>query len=800
MGALLHDLRLALRQLSRRPGFAAIAVLTLAVGMGVNTVAFGVVNGLLLKGFTTAAGPGVGRLKTTPTGDENGYASLPEYSRFEEATRGRADLAAEGRLALAWRHDGETDTAWGLLVSPGYFGLVPVEPVAGVNQVTGGRGRPLSAVVGERYWRQRLAAAPLAGLTLNLNGVDVAVTGVLPEAFTGPGGIYAPDVWLPLEGVPELALSPSLRARDSRWLFLLARPSPGVPPAALDAAAAVAADGMARDWPGTHTGRGAHYVPPGAIDGELGGLRTAAAVAMAVIGLVLLLACFNVATLLLARAADREREMGIRAALGAGGPRLLRMALAEGLLLSMLAGVLTLLLAWWTSALVGTFAIPTDQPQHIDLSPDGRIVVFVLVLVLAAGLLPAIWPARRAARVDVMAAIGVGAGAAGARTGALRRWLVTAQIAGATAFLASAVLLLQSYGVLSDADPGYDVSPLVVSEFEPAAHGLTGPRARQFAETLAERVAGQPGVTHAALAIRAPFFIGYDRQVEVRRGDAPCGPGPCPAYPVYGVGPGFFAALGVPLASGAGFSAAGIGEVIVNESLGRQLWPEGSPVGELVRLGADGAMTRVVGVVSRLHMRGLDHETPALFVPMDDAAFAGSLSLVVRGTGQAAPIADTIRTLAAELSPGVPVTTHSMEDRMAVQLWPIRTLTWLFGTCAALAVVLAVVGLAAVVLHAVSRRGREFGVRVAVGATPGALARGVLMDGVRLLLPGLGAGLLLAAAAARFGQATLVGVDLLSPLTWIGVAVTQAVIVLLACLPPAIRASRTDPVRALNGP
>src|SRR5262245_9707234 len=393
MFGLINDLKHSIRQLWRRPVFTLTSVLTLAIGLGVNAVAFTVVNGMLFKGPATTARHDVGRVATTPGGDESGYASLEEYRRFDEATRGALDLAAEGRLSVAWRHEATTEPAWVLFVSPNYFSMVDVHPIVGRVEVAPGiSGRP-SILVGERFWRRKLNAASLAGLTLRLNNVEAGVAGVLPESFAGPAGLYSPDAWLPLDALTLFTTSPALQRRDHRWLFLMGRLMPGTSVSQIQGRVDAAAVAMAHDWPETHRERGARFRLFGEGNSELQGLRTAAAVGMGIIGLVLLLACFNVANLLLARAVERERDMGIRSALGAGRVRLARLVVSEGLMISAMAGCAAVVLARWTQVLVGSFAIPIEEPQHIDLTPDATVVGFIVMLVLVAGILPGLWPA-----------------------------------------------------------------------------------------------------------------------------------------------------------------------------------------------------------------------------------------------------------------------------------------------------------------------------------------------------------------------------------------------------------------------
>jgi predicted permease len=603
---LIQDLALSVRQLWRRPAFTLTAVLTLAIGMGVNAVAFTVVNGLLFKRPVVSAGDDVGRIATTPGGDESGYASLMEYQRFADATRGVLDLAAEGRLAMALRHQGTTRTVWVLFVSANYFSMVNVRPIAGRIDVARAAGDVPAVVIGERFWRDTLSAAALTGLTLRLNDADVSVGGVLPESFTGPAGIYSPDVWLPLEDLALFSTSPALRKRDHRWLFLLGRVRPGVgiPEVQGHVDAAVAA--MANDWPDSHRQRGARFRLLKDGNSELRGLTTAAAIAMGLIGLALLLACFNVANLLLARAVERERDMAIRAAIGAGTMRLTRLVVTDGFVIASLAGVAALLVAWWTQSLVGSFAIPIEQPQHIELNPDANVVTFVVALVVIAGVLPGLWPALSTARVDVSRVLGSrGGNSAGGRPSPVRRWLVGAQIAGSTALLAIAALIAQTYGNLAAADLGFAKDTLVIAEFQPAAHGYDAARSERYVEALLARVRALPGVTDVAVADRVPFFIGFERLTPVASGDATCAADACPKYPTLAVGPGYFKTMGIALSAGREFEASGApAAVIINQPLAKQQWRDGRGIGETLRIGDRGVPVTVIGITAKTHTRG----------------------------------------------------------------------------------------------------------------------------------------------------------------------------------------------------
>jgi predicted permease len=800
MTSLLHDVRAAARQLWRRPLFTLTAALTLAVGIGVNTVAFSVVNGILLRDSWLTAPDDLGRLETIPGNEEEGYLSLAELQRFADATEGALDLAAEGRLTLAWRHDSGTESAWALFVSNGYFSFVDAQPIAGrVHMAREGDGT-VSVVVGERFWRRRLNAAPLAGLTLRLNDRIVAVAGVLPETARARGGLYAPDVWLPLDALPAFRTSQALQNPAERWLFTFGRlrPGAGVPEVQgrIDGAAAA----MAREWPGTHTGRSARFRRFNEGNSELYGAAWAAAIAMGVIGLVLLLACFNVANLLLARAVERERDMGIRAALGSGAARLMRLVVIEGLLIAALAGAASLVLARWTQALLGSFAIPVEQPQFVDLSPDRTVVAFIAILVAVAGVLPGLWPAVAAARLDVLRALGSQSGTTpGGRPSPVRRLLVGAQVAGSTAFLATAALLGQSYAAMGRTDLGFDHERLVVAEMEPASHGYDAERSARYIDVFLARARALPGVAAAAVADRAPFFVGFDAPAAISTADAPCEPQECPRFPTTAIGPGYFDTLGIPLV--AGREPRGTGdEVVLAQTLADRLWPGGGRgVGEIIRIGGTGRPVTVTGIAGTTRSRVVHREMATLYVPLGSDQFSGSLSVIVRAAGAPAVLVRPLTEAAHDVDPAVALlSAKTMEARMAVMLWPYRTVSWLFSICGVLALVLATVGLAAVVVHAVTRRRREFGVRLSIGATPRDIVLDVLRSSGRLLVPGVAAGVLLAALVARLLQSVFVSIEPLNPLTYAAVILLECAMVALASVGPAIRASRVDPLVALR--
>jgi predicted permease len=663
-------------------------------------------------------------------------------------------------------------------------------------------GSTISVVIGERFWREKLASRSIAGLTLRLNDAEVAVAGVIAESWHGPAGIYSPDIWLPLEELSSFGAPASVQRRDTRWLFVMGRLADGATAAQVDGLVQTAAAEMTRDWPDTHGDRGARFRMLGSPNSELSGIAYGAAVGMGIIGLVLLIACFNVTNLLLARAVERERDMGIRAALGANPARLMRLVVAEGFVIAIMSGALALTLAWWTQSLVTSFAMPIDQPQHIDMTPDWRVMLFVAILILISGVLPGLWPAISTARLDVLRILGSqgASSAAGARPSRLRRWLVGAQIAGSTMFLAMAALFMQSYSVLTTFDVGFARDRLVLAEFDPATNGYDASRASQYVSSFTDRVRALPGIVDVAVADRAPFFVGFDTRMMVWPPDTTCEGDACREYPAYAISSGYFRTMGLSLAEGREFGErSSDGEVIVNGLLARALWPNGSAIGRSFRIGEEGRSVTVIGVTGPTRTRGLDREQPVLFVPLARSHYEHQLTVVARTSGPPAAAVLPVRDAASATDPNVAmIAVKTMEQRMGVQLWPFRTLTWMFSICGSLALILASVGVAGVVIHAVNRRVREFGVRLSVGATPRDVVRDVLDGSVRMLVPGVAVGLALAAAAAQFARFMFIGVNVLNPVAYAIVALLQVLIVVVACIAPALRASRVDPLVALR--
>jgi predicted permease len=802
MDSLRLDLRYAARALWQRPGFTAIAVVTLALGIGVNTVAFSAVDALLLRPFRIADADRIGWVMVPGPGNAYGYASSAEHALLERSTPSLDGIAAEARVPVSLRTAGGAEQAWSLLVSTNYLPALGVVPTRGrVFTDADVRGAEVPAVVSHRFWTDQLGAnESLGDLRIVVNGRNFPVIGVLPDDFQGPGGLFAPDMWLPLARMDVLNL-PADRAGEP-WLMLFARLKDGASKAQAEAELAAVARELSTSGDAGHS-RTATFHPMADGHPDLRGISTIAWIAFAVVGVVLVIACVNVTALLMARATERQKEIGIRCAVGASRGRILRQLATEGLLLALLGGIAAILVAAWSERLLSTFSLPSPIPQRLHLGLDAPLVGFTAVLVLLAGVLPALLPALQATRGNLVRSMRMES-VIGGRPSRTRHVFVVAQIAGSTVFIVAALLFVQSFTKSAAVDPGFDTARTATLQLSPASYGYDDERSRILFDSLRQKLTALPGVRGAALADRVPFYVGTPTIVEYAADAADCAASDCREAKVYAVGAGHFGALGIPIEAGRDFSAEDVtrgATVVISHHLAAQLWPGSAAIGRSLRLGDAGETVEVVGVAADIKHRNM-MEAPDAYIyrPLRPGQYAVGLTVIVRTHEDPRGMLSAIREQVRALDPDLPTSAlATMTERMRMPLWPARTAAGFLAICAAIAVLLGSIGLFGVMHFSVAQRTREFGIRTALGATPGRVMRGVLSEGLRLTVPGVILGGIGGYAAGRLLARGLFGISPADPLTFAATAAIEIAVTLAACALPAFRATHADPVEALRG-
>jgi len=802
--ALVADLRFAIRALVSRPGFSALAILTLAIGIGVNAVAFTGINGLIYKPARFPGSDTLGWITLHAQGNPYNQVTWREYQDIAQQAKAFESIVAEGRRPLSLLDGRGAAQVWALCVSLNYLTTLRVRPMLGrVFEAADVAGSDLPVVVSERFWKNRLGGGSLAGSTITLHARTAAIVGVLPDSFQGPGGLFEPDVWVLLDRLDVLGLSDRLTSTNQPWLALAGRVRPGIAPAQANADLQRVASALFATDPAAATRpRSLRFWPMPEGHPEVRGIAPTAFKALGIVGLVLVLACINVAGLLLARAADRQRETSVRAALGASRARIVRQFALEGLLLAGVSGVAAIAVAAWSADLLAVFSLPSPIPQRLHLDVEPRVIAFTVALVALGGVLPSLLPAIQATRADLLRSMRNDT-AGGRRRARARNAFIVAQVTGSTLLLTASLMFVRSFWDSSTTSPGFETGHVLVLELKPADFGYDAARTQAFFDNLLDRVRSSPAVEHAAIADRIPFYVGFARTARVSTAGVDCGVAECRPTGIYAVGHEHFRTLGIPIVAGREFSEREIrsGEgVVVARTTAARLWPGRDAVGQWVRLAPGDRERPVIGVAADVtHHTFNERPGDYLYRPIAAAEYTDSITLVVRTRTDPAAFApalqDHIRALDGALPPG---TVKTMAQRMELPLWPVRTAAGFFTICGALALVLAAVGLFGTTYLAVGQRTREFGIRAALGSTRGRLMTLVLGEGLALALPGIALGVIGAVLAARTAGSVLVSIDAGDVSAYAAAAVVQIAAALAACLWPAHRATRADPILALR--
>ena len=813
-----QDLRYAFRGLRQRPGFTLVAVLTLALGIGANTAIFSVVNGVLLRPLPYERPERLAMIWGHRQQEPLAELSVPEYWDLRERTHAFADVAAfaDGNINL-------TGTGTPERIGAGYFtanatALLGVAPALGrgftaEEDLPGG---PPVVLLSDGLWRRRFGADPeVIGRVLILDDTPTTVIGVMPPEFQLPTHYAgAPkELWAPMRFDPAIDRG----VRGWHFFEVVGRLRDGV---ALDAASAETSTlmrGMLATYPTEYTSDfdGSATAVSQAVVGDV---RPALLVLLGAVALLLLIACANVAGLLLARSEVRQREIALRTALGAGRSRLVRQLLTESVLLALAGGLVGLLLAaWGVRGLV--LAAPSSVPRLDSIDIDPRVLGYTAGVTLLTGILFGLAPALHAVRGDLTGALTDGgrAGTTGRGRQRIRQALVAGQVAVALVLVTGAGLLVQSFLRLRQVDPGFVPERLLTArvELSPVRYQANDVR-RRFYENLLERLRSIPGVRSAAAARALPMTgrleIGDWSFILEGQASSPPLPGDWHPADWQVVSPGYFETMGIPVLQGRDFGATdrlgAPGAVIVNRTLARQVWPDGDALGRRVLLGggdADSVWRTVVGIVGDVRHRGLTASPrPEMFLPYAQfpagtANAPSSMHVVLRTAGEPSALATALGAAVAALDPDVPLSgVQTMESAMGSWAAERRLIMLLVSGFALVALALGSVGIYGVMAHLVAHREREIGVRMALGALPGQILGLVVSQSAWLVGVGILAGTAGALAVTRLLTGLLFQVRPTDPLTLIGTALVLVVAAAGATLVPALRAVRTDPAHALR--
>jgi predicted permease len=809
--------------LKKSPGFTFVAILSLALGIGANTAIFTIINAVFLHPLPVEEPSRLAEMFTrdTLTVDANTNfqltpTSLPNYEDYRDQNTVFTGLAlVTFAIPLNWGGQAEPQQLNASLVSGNFFDVLGVKPYRGRTFIADGDkklgGNP-EAVLSHSLWARRFGSDDkFIGQTITLNGTPYTVIGVAPPGFKGIVSLGRPDLlWIPIT-MRDYVLTGQLKTLENhrrfRWCSIAGRLKPQVDVAQAQAAMKTIAAGLEKEYPRDNKGRTIELFP---LNQSALGINQrkqfslAGGVLMSVVGLVLLIACVNLANLLLAQSAKREKELSIRAAMGAGRFRLVRQLLTESTVLSLLGGLAGLVVAYWGRNVLWSFRPPFLQDGAIDLSFDARVLGFTLLISLLTGLVFGIIPAIRASGTDINEILKTGGrgGALGWTHNRLRGLLVISEIALALVALVGSGLFLRSMQNAQQYNPGFESHNLLQMNFDLGALRYDADHGQQFFRDVIERAKTVPGVVSASVSSNG-IFGGSILGTIFREGEQtdPNNRGTLVNFD--DVTPGHFETMRIPLISGRDFTDFDRENTtrvaVINEAMAKMLWPGKDPLGKRFAIVTEPDLLQVVGVVGTAVIGQIGEDPqPIAYLPMRQQYSPGS-SLVVRTNGNPEPLIGAVRTQIQPIDKNLAFTNaQTVQQILGQGLWAARMGAALLGLFGALALVLASIGIYGVLAYSVAQRTSEIGLRMALGAQPRQVLSLVLKQGMLLALIGAGVGVLVALPVARMAGSLLYGVSATDPLTYASITLLLMGIALLACYLPAHRATRIDPLKALR--
>ena len=818
MENLIKDVRYGVRMLMKNPGVTLVAIITLALGIGANTAIFSGVSAFLMRPINV---PNAGELiRPLEVTEDRGFAdemSYPDYLDYSRQATSFTGLAAEDMISAAVDAENQSDVIWGQVVSANYFDVLQVKPILG-RMFLPDEDKTIGAnnvvVLSHSFWQRRMGSdANIVGKMVQLNNRGYQVIGVAPPTFVGTKFALALDFWTPMSMAEDLRRNPGILAdRGSHWMNVIGRLKPGVSVAQASADINAIAARLNQSYPDERaTSTTATVLPE--VDGrweDMGPVfKSASAIAMAIVGLILLIACANVANLMLARAAGRRKEIGIRLALGANRARLIRQLLTESMLLSVAGGALGLLLALWVTRLMEGF-IPVLEYNVVSnfFALDSRALVFTLVISVGTGLVFGLAPAWQSSNPDVVPVLKGDPEAArrGKRKAfGLRNVLVVAQVALSLVVLVCGGLFIKSFRKAQTMDPGFNNANGLVLSLSPTLVGYEKEPARQFYKQVIERVSHVPGIEAASFARTLPLGDSSNSNGPILKEGETLPKGSAGRVIMTNViSPGYFKTMQIPILEGRDFDDRDVSKsksvVIVNQKMAEMLWPGESAVGKRITIGTENREPwEVVGVVKTGKYRALAEDPKPFFYYSMGQLRPSPMAMVVRASVDPRSLVGAIRSEVQAIDRRVPLSgVKTMDEHKTYALWAPNMAASFSVAFAVVAILLSAVGLYSVMAYVVSQRTREVGIRMALGANRGDVMKMITRQGMRLAAVGVVIGLLLALALAQVLSSLLIGISGYDVTTFILVPALLSAVALLACYLPARRATKVDPLVALR--
>jgi putative ABC transport system permease protein len=801
MDTLLKDLRYGVRSFLKRPGFLVIAISTLALGIGATTAMFTIVNSVLLRPLQFPEPEQIVLFDgiNPRQGITDSNVSVPDLVDWQQQSQSFQQIAAFFTGGVFISTGDEVERVRAAAVSPEFFPLFKTNPLAGrVLQADDiQENRVVAVVISYAVWQGRFGgAADVVNRTITLNGKPVTIAGIMPAGFNYPGDC---EVWTPFR------ISAGEERRDNRYVNVVSRLKPGVPMLQAQTELDTINQRLAQNYVDTNTGWSVRLTE--LRESLVGEFRTSLLILLGAVAFVLLIACANVANLLLARAAYRQKEIALRTALGASRWRVVRQLLTESVLLSLVSGLLGLALSLWLIKLLVTIN-PPNTPRFNEIGIDWRVFVFTFGVTILSGILFGLFPALQTSQPNLNETL-KDSGQRGSETGGRNRvgsLLIVSEIALSFILLAGAGLLIKSFLHLREINPGFNADNVLAMRLTlpPGKYAQGEPRAQIFKQ-LVDRVKTTPGVQSAALVLSLPlggdtFNVGRG---VIREGRPMIADEQTNAQHLP-VSPDYFQTLQIPLKAGRTFTdqdtAQSTKVVIVNETMARALWPNENPIGRHLTVWRDEKFPReVVGVVGDTKS-SLDKEPGhQMYVPYAQDANWGSLSLVVRTAGEPTALTSSVREAIRAVDKSIPnYNLKTLNDVVSTSAAPRRVPMLLLSAFAGVAMLLAMLGIYGVTSYYVTQRTHEIGIRMALGAQIADVLKLVFRRAMLLALIGIGIGLAGAVAVTRYLTSLLFGVKPIDTLTFVAVAAVLAVVVFVACLVPARRAAKIDPLEALR--